>query len=560
MDPNLVYVKTPTGYEAVRQRTRLVQRKLRAVLIQVDGKMTVGELSVKMGDPLLVEGGLQELEEAGFIVPSRAMESVCVDSPDDSRKDQISALSQFSTSRLSAPTPSESMAEDVAVSSYPSFTKPTSAFSSKKNVVTASPEIVPKRESRPVRGDGGNRIPILKWALFGSCGALFALIGLALFYPYENFKPAIEVEATRFLQTPVEVGRVGVTLLPQPHLYLADVRIGDAGDSRIETIRIASPLGLLRGGPHRISSINIEGAAISANRLIALPMFNSTVDSAAGNIVLRRLRIERSEVTIRDIALRDISGEVIFNPDGSVEKANFQAVDRSISLNAMPTPQGLLLNIEGMAWKPAGIPVSFDSLQAKGLLQKNRLLIQSIDTTFLGGILKGSWLLDWSEGFVMAGDAGLIRVDSRKASAAFAPSLKLEGDLGGSLRLRAGGSDWASMWKNLEATFDADVTRGIFYGVDLGEVARRGRASEVRSGSTKFDRLRTTITINSGQVKGRDIRLDAGMMTATGQFVANSDRQVNANLTVGIRTSVSNVRVPVRVSGILPELTAFGSQ
>lgn len=561
MDPKLVYAKTPTGDEAVRQSTRVVQRNLRMVLVQVDGKLTIEELSAKMENPRMVERALRELEEGGFIAPSLKAASVWAESKKPGRKEQVSALSQFSTFGPKTLAPSESTAGNSTASNFSSFGKPILPSSRTRHMASSKPDTVPEREAEPeAHEDVGKRVPLLKLGLAGLGGVFLLLIGLALFYPYGNFKPAIEAAATRLLLTPVQIGHVGVTLLPQPLLNLVDVRIGEAADSRIEVIRIASPFALLGSGPHRISNVEVVGAVLSANRLVALPMFSVSPTSAAGEVLIRRIGLERTEVTARDIALRDIAGEIIFKADGSVEKASFQAVDRSIRLLATPTAQGLLLNIEGMAWKPAGTPVSFDSLQAKGLLQKDKLLIQSVDTTFLGGLLKGSWLLDWSNGLVMAGDAGLTRIDCRQLSAAFIPALKLEGDLGGTLRLRAGGKDWASMWSSLEAMLDADVTRGVLYGVDLGEVARRGSGSVVRSGSTKFDRLRTNITINSGQVSGRDIRLDAGMMTATGQFLANRNRQIDANLTVGIQTSVSSLHVPVRVSGVLPELTAFGSK
>lgn len=70
MDENLVYSKTSAGEEAVRQRTRVVQRNLRMVLILVDGKTTAGELALKVGNPQLVEQSLRELEEDGFIAPA----------------------------------------------------------------------------------------------------------------------------------------------------------------------------------------------------------------------------------------------------------------------------------------------------------------------------------------------------------------------------------------------------------------------------------------------------------------------------------------------------------
>ena len=61
MDKYLVYVKTPIGDEAVRQSTHVVKRNLRMVLVQVDGKLSVAELSTKIGNSQLVEAALREL-------------------------------------------------------------------------------------------------------------------------------------------------------------------------------------------------------------------------------------------------------------------------------------------------------------------------------------------------------------------------------------------------------------------------------------------------------------------------------------------------------------------
>ncbi len=69
MDPNLIYVKTTSGEEAIQQRTRVIQRNVRMVLILVDGQSSVGDLSRKTGNPQLTENALGELEKGGFIEP-----------------------------------------------------------------------------------------------------------------------------------------------------------------------------------------------------------------------------------------------------------------------------------------------------------------------------------------------------------------------------------------------------------------------------------------------------------------------------------------------------------
>jgi hypothetical protein len=98
--------------------------------------------------------------------------------------------------------------------------------------------------------------------------------------------------------------------------------------------------------------------------------------------------------------------------------------------------------------------------------------------------------------------------------------------------------------------------RGVLNGVDLGEAARRGRGSTVRAGSTKFDRLKVNVTIDPQQIRGRNLAMNAGMFTTTGQFVATRDRQVESSLQVTMQTSVSSLTQMVTVSGTLPNLQA----
>jgi len=282
---------------------------------------------------------------------------------------------------------------------------------------------------------------------------------------------------------------VGVAFYPAPHLKLAGLAIGQDGVGRIAEVRVASLFSLLLGSPVHISRIDITGARLLARQLVAMPFFKAE-STSRGSVLVDRVHVDQSQVILAEgVAFQDVFGDLVFRPDASLEKATIESADRSLLIEAQPSPLGIALNIEGRAWQPAGTTVSFASLQAKGVLQSDKLLVQNIDTTFLGGILRGNWLLDWSNGLAMAGDASLSRIDTRKLAAAFVPSLKLEGDLGGTLRLRSSGQEWGGLWRNAEAVLNAEITRGTLYGVDLGEAARRHGVSEVRAGATKFDRL-----------------------------------------------------------------------
>lgn len=50
--------------------------------------------------------------------------------------------------------------------------------------------------------------------------------------------------------------------------------------------------------------------------------------------------------------------------------------------------------------------------------------------------------------------------------------------------------------------------------------------------------------------------MDAGMVTAAGQFVSGRDGQVEGNMVVTLQTSVASQHAPVRIFGTLPDLSA----
>lgn len=564
MDPNLIYAKTPTGDEAVRQSTRVVQRNLRMVLVLVDGKVSVTELSAKIGNPRLVENALRELEEGGYIAPTLEAVSIWEESrnaaQNESPQSVVSALSEFSTFGPKSIGAANSQATQSAASSFSSFGKPILPTANGIPAAVTAPERVSSRVPDTDDQSETRRFSSMRPVMLGGLAIVATLVAVTLFYPYEQFKPGLEATASRLVDAPVRIGGVALALFPSPHLKLTGVELGSPVDGKITEIRVSSPFSLLGGAPHKISRIDISGVSLPASRLVSLPMFRGEAFSD-GNIEVSRIHVEQAQIYLgENLALRDIYGKVELRSDGKIEKALFETADRSLLVETIPGATGIGLNIEGRAWKPVGSSIVFASLQAKGLLQKEKLFVENIDTTFLGGLLRGNWLLDWSNGLSMAGDGSVIRLDSRKVSEEFAPSLKIEGDMTGTVRLRSVGRDWETLWRNAEAMLTTEITRGVLYGVDLGEAARRAGGSEVQAGSTKFDRLRSTISITPKQVVGREVRMDAGMVTANGHFVGERTGHVDGSMVVTLQTSVSSQRAAVHVFGVLPNLTATANK
>ena len=544
MDQNLVYAKTPIGDEAVRQSTRVVQRNLRMLLVQVDGKLTVAELGTKLGNPKMVERSLQELEEGGYIAPT--LEAVSVWQESRLRVDRLKTAAASGASILGS-TLMVSDSRDPS-SSFSTFGKPLlPARDYRQTPETPLPEPL---ASTP-------RLSRLVLLLAGLSGFVLLTVAVLLLFPYVRFKPDIEAELARIWRAPVSVGDVRLGLLPQPSLLLSDVRIGKGGESAIDKIRVLQPYSLLGSERFNLPRVEISGGKILTEHLIGFSDSGEARAKSASKAILKSVTFDHVSVAAGELIFGELAGKASIDDGGRIEKVSLQTVDRSLRIEARPGTEGILLDVEGVGWRPTETSaLTLDSLQAKALLTKDKLLVQSFDTHALGGVLRGSALVDWSGGLVIAADANLERLDARKVSVHFAPALELEGELMGVLRLQGSGTNWQALWANVDATFEASVLRGVLLGVDLGEAARRGPGAPVRAGTTKFDRLNVKLKIDPRQVVGRDLFINAGLFTATGNFVATRNRQVDGNLMASMQTSASLRTIPLKVSGTLPNLQA----
>ena len=552
MNAGMIYAKTPIGEEAVRQSTRVVQRNLRMVLVQVDGKLSVGELSAKIGNPNLVEDAICELEKGGYIVPLAQAEAAWEMGTRVARKEQqISAISQFSTFGSLSKTPSVAL-ENAQESRFSSFGKPVLPAGAKNPAAAAPPKITVQPESDNDDPAGKRRRPLAR-LLGGLLGILLLAVAIVAFYPYQQHMADIERELAATLQTPVVIDQVALKLLPQPHLSLMRLRLGE-GQTRqagqIAEVQIHAPWQLLFGGMAAAESLTVVDPVLPVSQLLAIARLTAGKQGSLRRISLANLAVN----TGSSLIFAPLNGRLDFVA-GKFSQATFETTDRTVLLKALPVADGIELALEGRAWKPNGLPVTFAAAQAKGLLQAEQLVITDIDATFLGGLLKGAWTLSWVNGLQMRGTGMLARVDLRQVASNLAPLLNAEGELSGKLHLQGQGADWARLWQATTAQIDAEITGGLMQGVNLGEAGRAASGSIVRAGSTKFDRLNTQIAITAQQVALRNIQLDAGAITASGQVVAGQDANIDGRLLLQVRSSVATTKAALSLSGRLPNPT-----
>lgn len=572
MDRNLVYTKTPAGEEATLQRTRVVQRNLRMVLLQVDGQLNVAGLVDKIGNESLVLNALRELEKGGFITLSLDAPSVWEQS-----KKKIKAIkkvtgaqaSQFSVFGTSKELPAGDSVADI--SNFSTFGKPLLEPS-----LPATPAVAPPPVVRVSAGPGlGERLRTwlnrlrpesardlapfraTSWPKRIAMALLVLLVlgmlGILLF-PYSSYRPALESALAEAIGVPVRIGSVDVRFFPRPVLALSDVRIGQNEEVRISAVSIPRLLALSGSGRKEIGSVELSGVTMNADFAGSLWRMQEGIRNSQ-RFGLESIDIKGLTLNAGDFSLPDLSGKISFTAGDSVGKFRLQSADGALKLELTPSADGAALNIEGTTWKSAeNSPYQFNSLSAKGLLQPGKAVFPTIELSVMDGLVQGSLLVDWSKGFSLAGDASLTKLSVRKLSKTMGAALEMDGQLAGNLRLRAAGNSWQSIWEGVEANLGFQIERGLMNGVDLGEATRRGVGASVRGGATKFERLSGNLQITAKQVNGSNLEMDSGLLKATGQFVARRDKTVDGNMQVSIQSSVASFRAPVKISGMLPTL------
>ena len=320
MNDEQIYCKTTEGERALVQRTRLVQRNLRNVLILVDGVATVADLTRKLGDGNFLRASLAELMRGGFVetieenhvrrgleavnAPEGEPHTIPVPEPDDkpvSLPPQLeSVLPEHSRWREELEVEVD---EDAAPAEPMAALEPPTYLESKVSKepfwrrwvgkreqakaqaisVPAAPDPEQARKTEPDRKPGKVRIkpirrgvasePHMSWlarlvVVLLALGAL-AVVAVVVF-PYDRFRPEVEERASTWLGHPVKIGEVRFTLTPRPGITLERVRVGGEQGVVLGSVRVLpSPFSLF-SDKWRVGTVVLERPLIDQRAILAL--------------------------------------------------------------------------------------------------------------------------------------------------------------------------------------------------------------------------------------------------------------------------------------------------
>lgn len=606
MDSNLIYVKTVSGEEAMRQRTRVVQRNMRMVLILVDGKATVADLCEKTANVQMTESALRDLEQGGFIEPILERDSVWEQSKKVAQEIKAAAIGHSQMPNTpervkvevpvevpNPPAPAEVLrpANDSTLSLLPE-TSPfklepvrlenfsTFGVESVLNLPQSAPvtpqvkrvtllerlsALLPAKKPKeadddfsikPIRRGGDSRSMSLPAMLALSVLGLVVSVFLgALLFPYANYLPDVEAQLASVSGQPAKVAEMRVSLYPKPGLYLSNIRLGNAGDAkeiRISEMRLMPMLGTVMSARKVFREVVLSGVTLPAESLAGLSaVFNSTTQPSARAGVLH-VSLEKTDITLRGLVLAEMNGEIKLASDGSFASLELDSPTRSLHFQAKPAAIGVDIGVEAYAWRSSQESLLiFDSASIKGNLSGSALSLSKIECRVFDGVVKGVAVLGVSSKPSMVGDISFDRVSARRFGEALGIGSQFEGETSGKLKFTAVADSWPLIFSGMDAEGDFTIHRGVLGAIDLAEAVRRASTAPTQGGVTRFETLSGRLKLGADGYRFSGLALSSGLMQSVGQVSVGKDLQINGSIDVQMRGTANKLNMPLVISGAL---------
>ena len=615
MDSQIVYIKTASGEEAMHQRTRVMQRNVRMVLILVDGKSSVADLILKTGNQKLTENALRELEKAGFIVPVVEQDSLWAEGIKVAQEIRAAAIGKarklsFSNGKEAPrpkeqPLPAEASLSEASISLHSAFAgskgassisqfsvapipplqfgKPvdgqlSSVFSQQDEKNAVEESLAPSGAKAPgvlerIRAalsprqsdddDSGSLKSVrrgqrrrLGWpAMLGSAlfGALVIILLIVFAFPYDRYLPEVEAAFAKATGQRVKVGAMRVEMFPKPGLYLSDVRVGqDGGELRISNIGLRPVIGSLLSKKIGFSKVELSGLKLSPEWVLAMPGVLSGISNPESGVALESIAFEQTEVSYNGLGFSDMQGELKVAGEGRFQSLLLNTVDRSLSLELKPQGKALAVAIEGFGWRPSEkSPFLLTSVNLKGRIEKNAMTIDEMDLRLFDGVIKGVLVLLGEKQPSLSGKLSFERINAARLGEALGLGTQFTGELAGSLSCLASSETWNDIFAAMLADGEFAIRRGSVQGIDLAEAVRRVSASPVEGGKTAFEQLSGKLKVSPTAYQFSSLVLDSGLMQANGGVEVSKDLRINGKMELQMRGSVNQMRVPVTISGQL---------
>ena len=359
--------------------------------------------------------------------------------------------------------------------------------------------------------------------------------------PFSGRIPGMERRAgERFGQT-VKIEGLHFALFPQPQWKLEGVTVGSAGEFRAPRVNAILDLGALFTGTQTIKSLDIESPSVQENAAASL-LFGKGQGQA---LKISRLRMSNASLESPSIKLPRLDVNAEFGDDGEWRKVIVESAARDIFVTLTPGGARAQFELSASTFTPPfGGTLPLNSFTAKGSIGRKEMAVDEFEGRNFDGTFVGRARLRWSGGWSLEGTVEARRLDAAK----LAPALFAGGNVDGQASYTAQAAQADGLVPALRVDGNFKASQGAVLGIDLMHMLASATAD---SGKTSFRELAASFARDGGGSQLRQLRFDAGVLSANGSVEIGSDDTVRGRFTAAYRFDNQVRSSPVSLTGKL---------
>ncbi|MFA5913225.1 MAG: hypothetical protein WC830_06665 [Burkholderiales bacterium] len=400
----------------------------------------------------------------------------------------------------------------------------------------AESEFEPAPEPVRTRIDWGKPVALVLFLLI--------VLGLVLvhFVSFDGYIPQFEKLAGAYLQQPVKIKALHLSLVPRPHWRLDGVSVGNEGQLTVARVNAIAELGSMFSDRKTFSSIELESPVVGEQGLLGL-LFGKPAgqDFKVASVIAKNAKLDS-----KTFILPALDAKIAMGEDGAWRQIALETPDHKTSLALKPDGEGAQLEVETNAFSlPFHPSFILENFVAKGVICRGELRLDELKGGIYDGYLSGKASLKWGADWSLGGEISVRAMDPGR----FVPALIEEGKLEGKAvyAMRAGSYDELFEAPRLEGSFD--IRKGSLLGVDLGRLLQGGGVG----GKTAFSEVTGSFVREAGKTQLRQLNLVAGPVSAGGSAEADAARHISGRFAIELKSPVAHARANLALSGTLQE-------
>jgi len=362
----------------------------------------------------------------------------------------------------------------------------------------------------------------------------------------------MEGAASRRINEPVSIAQLHMSILPSLEFKLDNVKIGQQLDVQLTSVKVYPDLGSLFSDQVVIRRMEVDGLVTSAEALARIVAWARHPSGGQGGIDVRRIVVRNAKIAVKGFDAPSFDVDIVLSHDAQFRGGNVKLSDGTLKAELTPTDAGITIEASGKAFRlPMGPPIIFDDLVAKGVATENGITLSEVEGLLYGGSVKGNVQMTWTAGWSLATEFETGHVELFPFMETLTKDARSSGQLDAKAKIEMASATLGTLMEAPQAQASFVLRKGTLDGIDLVRALQTPARDGIRGGKSRFDELTGNLTVSGGRFQFRNLRLQSGLLVATGQFDVLPNQDVSGRVQVELKSTTNQFRGNFAILGTL---------